>query len=162
MVKYIGLIIENITNISPSYFKWIKIQDKNNESHVNRVDSFLQECVHQYKPIHSKGFWGFSKAKLKNKIRQVFIFTKIPVVVGCECRERELEAEFRRCQRVIKETRPKLPLNLCCYQLARHEGHTEHHTYTPPWCQTCNVITSPSVSHRLTSTKCPIMVSFKF
>lgn len=34
--------------------------------------------------------------------------------------------------------------------------------HTLPWCQTCNVITNPSVSHCLTSTKCPIMVSFKF
>ena len=28
-------------------------------------------------------------------------------------------------------------------------------------CQTCNAITHPSVSHRMTSAKCPIMVSFK-
>lgn len=45
LVKYVGLITENI-----SYFKLIKVRDKNNELQVKQIENkwFLQECVHQY------------------------------------------------------------------------------------------------------------------
>lgn len=66
------------------------------------------------------------------------------------------------CRRwLIMEINSKFFLNVCHFFSALYEGYGEVHCNSLPWCQTCNVITNPSVSHRMTSAKCPIMVSFK-